>query len=66
MDELRTEGLIKAIGLGFNENKVSTDALSIGESIGDWDCFCLRAGILSFNKKQLTNYFQPVAKLARQ
>ena len=62
MDELRDAGMIKAIGLGVNENKVSMDALSIGS----WDCFCLRAGILYLNKKQLTNYFQPVAKLARQ
>ena len=35
MDELRTAGLIKAIGLGVNENKVCMDALAIG----DWDVF---------------------------
>ena len=37
MDELRTAGLIKAIGLGVNENKVCIDALAIG----DWDVFLL-------------------------
>ena len=37
MDELRTAGLIKAIGLGVNENKVCMDALAIG----DWDVFLL-------------------------
>ncbi len=37
MDELRTAGLIKAIGLGVNENKVCLDALAIG----DWDVFLL-------------------------
>ena len=31
MDELRNAGLIKAIGLGVNENKVSMDALAIGD-----------------------------------
>ena len=46
MDELRTAGLIKAIGLGVNENKVSMDALAIG--IGT--CICLRTGILSLTK----------------
>ena len=37
MDELRNAGLIKAIGLGVNENKVCMDALAIG----DWDVFLL-------------------------
>ena len=37
MDELRNAGLIKAIGLGVNENKVCLDALAIG----DWDVFLL-------------------------
>jgi D-threo-aldose 1-dehydrogenase len=37
MDELRSAGLIKAIGLGVNENKVCLDALAIG----DWDVFLL-------------------------
>ena len=37
MDELRTAGLIKAIGLGVNEIKVCMDALAIG----DWDVFLL-------------------------
>lgn len=37
MDELRKTGLVKAIGLGVNENKVCEDALGIG----DWDVFLL-------------------------
>ena len=37
MDELRNAGLIKAIGLGVNENKVCMDALAIG----NWDVFLL-------------------------
>ena len=37
MDELRKSGLIKAIGLGVNENQVCLDALGIG----DWDVFLL-------------------------
>ncbi len=37
MDELRRSGLVKAIGLGVNENQVCLDALSIG----DWDVFLL-------------------------
>ena len=37
MDELRKAGLIKAIGLGVNENQVCIDALGIG----DWDVFLL-------------------------
>lgn len=37
MDELRSAGLVKAIGLGVNENQVCLDALEIG----DWDVFLL-------------------------
>ena len=37
MDELRRAGLVKAIGLGVNENAVCMDALGIG----DWDVFLL-------------------------
>ncbi len=37
MDELRSAGLIKAIGLGVNENQVCMDALGIGK----WDVFLL-------------------------
>ncbi|KMW59353.1 L-fuco-beta-pyranose dehydrogenase [Candidatus Rhodobacter oscarellae] len=37
MDELRRGGLVKAIGLGVNENEVCQDALGIGE----WDVFLL-------------------------
>jgi len=37
MDELRTAGDVKAIGLGVNENQVCMDALGIGH----WDVFLL-------------------------
>ncbi len=37
MAELRASGLVKAIGLGVNENQVCMDALGIG----DWDVFLL-------------------------
>lgn len=37
MDELRSGGKIKAIGLGVNENQVCLDALGVG----DWDVFLL-------------------------
>ena len=37
MDELRKADLVKAIGLGVNENQVCEDALGIG----DWDVFLL-------------------------
>ena len=37
MAELRAAGLVKAIGLGVNENAVCMDALGIG----DWDVFLL-------------------------
>ena len=37
MNELRKAGLVKAIGLGVNENQVCEDALGIG----DWDVFLL-------------------------
>lgn len=37
LDELRSQGLVKAIGLGVNENEVCMDALDIG----DWDVFLL-------------------------
>ena len=37
MDELRNNNVVKAIGLGVNENKVCLDALEIG----NWDVFLL-------------------------
>ena len=37
MDELKNNGVIKAIGLGVNENQVCLDALEIGY----WDVFLL-------------------------
>lgn len=37
MDELRSQGLVKAIGLGVNEHQVCEEAMEYG----DWDCFLL-------------------------
>lgn len=37
MDELRSSGAVKAIGIGVNENAACMDALTIG----DWDVFLL-------------------------
>ena len=37
LDELRSQGLVKAIGLGVNETEVCEAALDYG----DWDCFLL-------------------------
>ena len=37
MNELRSQGLVKAIGLGVNEHQVCEQALNYGE----WDCFLL-------------------------
>ncbi|WP_020209185.1 aldo/keto reductase [Gilvimarinus chinensis] len=37
LDELRSQGLVKAIGLGVNESEVCEAALKYG----DWDCFLL-------------------------
>jgi aryl-alcohol dehydrogenase-like predicted oxidoreductase len=62
MDELRSAGLIKAIGLGVNENKVCMDALAIG----DWDVFLLAGRYTLLEQTAIDTYSQPVARLARR
>ena len=53
MDELRKAGLIKAIGLGVNENQVCQDALGIG----DWDVFLLAGRYTLLEQTPLTTLF---------
>ena len=59
MDELRTAGLIKAIGLGVNENKVSMDALAIG----DWDVYLLAGGYTLLEQKAVDKLFPACRKV---
>lgn len=54
MDELRSQGLVKAIGLGVNEYAVCEQALDYG----DWDCFLL-AGRYSLLEQQSLQTFLP-------
>ena len=58
MDELRTAGLIKAIGLGVNENKVCMDALAIG----DWDVFLLAGRYTLLEQTALEKLFPACRK----
>ena len=59
MDELRTAGLIKAIGLGVNENKVSMDALAIG----DWDVYLLAGRYTLLEQKAVDKLFPACRKV---
>jgi D-threo-aldose 1-dehydrogenase len=54
MDELRSQGLIKAIGLGVNEYEVCEQAMEHG----DWDCFLL-AGRYSLLEQESLKTFLP-------
>ena len=54
MDELRSQGLVKAIGLGVNEYQVCEEALKYG----DWDCFLL-AGRYTLLEQQALHSFLP-------
>lgn len=53
MDELRSSGRIKAIGLGVNENQVCLDALGIG----DWDVFLLAGRYTLLEQTPLESLF---------
>ncbi len=57
MDELRQQGLIKAIGLGVNEWQVCEKAMDYG----DWDCFLL-AGRYTLLEQDALDSFLPKAK----
>ena len=54
MDELRSQGLVKAIGLGVNEYEVCEAALDHG----DWDCFLL-AGRYTLLEQECLASFLP-------
>ena len=54
MNELRSQGLVKAIGLGVNEHQVCEQALNYG----DWDCFLL-AGRYTLLEQQSLQTFLP-------
>ena len=54
MDELRRQGVVKAIGLGVNEYQVCEAALEHGE----WDCFLL-AGRYTLLEQESLNSFLP-------
>ena len=53
MDELRGAGLVKAIGLGVNENEVCMDALGIGS----WDVFLLAGRYTLLEQTPLESLF---------
>ena len=53
MDELRRAGLVKAIGIGVNENEVCMDALGIG----DWDVFLLAGRYTLLEQSPLHDLF---------
>lgn len=54
MDELRRDGLVRAIGLGVNEYEVCEAALDYG----DWDCFLL-AGRYTLLEQNALDTFLP-------
>lgn len=54
MDELRSQGLVKAIGLGVNEYEVCEASLDYG----DWDCFLL-AGRYTLLEQESLHTFLP-------
>ena len=54
LDELRTQGLVKAIGLGVNEYQVCEAAMDHGS----WDCFLL-AGRYTLLEQEALNSFLP-------
>ena len=53
MDELRSAGLVKAIGLGVNEYEVCEEALDYG----DWDCFLLAGRYTLLEQGALRSFF---------
>lgn len=58
MDELRAAGLVKAIGLGVNENAVCMDALGIGR----WDVFLLAGRYTLLEQTPLDDLFPACAE----
>ncbi|MEO1537006.1 MAG: aldo/keto reductase [Pseudomonadota bacterium] len=58
MDELRSSGAVKAIGLGVNETQVCLDALQIG----DWDVFLLAGRYTLLEQTALNELFPRCAE----
>ena len=58
MDELRSSGAVKAIGLGVNENQVCMDALEIGR----WDVFLLAGRYTLLEQTPLDDLFPACQK----
>ncbi|PYG34534.1 aldo/keto reductase [Pelagimonas varians] len=54
LDELRVSGVVKAIGLGVNEEQACLDALDIG----DWDVFLLAGRYTLLEQGSLTGLMQ--------
>lgn len=54
LDNLRSEGLVSAIGLGVNEHQVCEEAMNHG----DWDCFLL-AGRYTLLEQEALHTFLP-------
>ncbi|MCV6604322.1 MAG: aldo/keto reductase, partial [Porticoccaceae bacterium] len=52
MDSLRSQGLVKAIGLGVNEYQVCEQALEHG----DWDCFLLAGRYTLLEQESLATF----------
>lgn len=53
MDELRSQGLVKAIGLGVNEYQVCEAAMDHG----DWDCFLLASRYTLLEQHSMDSFF---------
>jgi D-threo-aldose 1-dehydrogenase len=58
LDELRRSGEVKAIGLGVNEAKPITDALSHGQ----WDCFLLAGRYTLLEQDPIADLFPALEK----
>ena len=54
MSELRSQGMVKAIGLGVNEYQVCEEALEFG----DWDCFLLAGRYTLLEQEPLDGFLQ--------
>ncbi|MGS2722638.1 aldo/keto reductase [Porticoccus sp. GXU_MW_L64] len=52
MDSLRSQGLVKAIGLGVNEYQVCEESLEHG----DWDCFLLAGRYTLLEQESLSTF----------
>lgn len=58
LDELRSQGVIKAIGLGVNEYEVCEAAMEYG----NWDCFLLAGRYSLLEQQSLSTFFPKCEK----